>query len=285
MKSFSKGGQECNEEDCRCPFFKCRYPVFTGGKRVSGINTVIESYIIDSTCSNAGVQKSRESSIESMAESFFRDYEIFRTENAMQIPFRYDLSGDVLLNGEGVLSVDISHTSYTGGAHGMTFTRFFVFDARTGSRLQPGDIFVNGFEQELNTLIDRKYRELKGLSPTERLDSERGGLFADCISFNDNFALTGIGIMFFYNSYEIAPYVQGPTEILLRYREIDAILKPEYRQKARNFFRENDVRRKTTASLHRSAEHLRALNRPESFKACAERPVSTSIEPGLRGHR
>jgi hypothetical protein len=44
---------------------------------------------------------------------------------------------------------------------------------------------------------------------------------------NDNFFITGGGIGFFYNPYEIAPYSSGSTEIFLPWEEILPLLKKE----------------------------------------------------------
>jgi hypothetical protein len=41
--------------------------------------------------------------------------------------------------------------------------------------------------------------------------------------------LTPEGVTFFYNIYEIAAFVDGPTEIAFSYRELADILKPEFR--------------------------------------------------------
>jgi hypothetical protein len=227
MNTVRKTWHGCTEGDPQCTFFKCSYPVFTGGRHATAINRTITAYIVDSTYAGTGVKRSLNRTIASMADGFMKDYESYRAESEMDLPFQFELSGQVVLNQQGLLTVDISYASYTGGAHGINHTRYFVFDTATGKRLRAGDIFVRGFEQRLNRLIDAKFREQKGLSAAERLDSEKGGLFNNSISFNDNLAMTTIGIMFLYNSYEIAPYAEGPTEIFLRYRELGDILKPE----------------------------------------------------------
>jgi hypothetical protein len=37
---------------------------------------------------------------------------------------------------------------------------------------------------------------------------------------NDNYGFTTQGIVFVFNSYEIASYAEGPTEILIPYEKI-----------------------------------------------------------------
>ena len=43
----------------------------------------------------------------------------------------------------------------------------------------------------------------------------------------ENFYLTPQGITFYYNIYEIAPYVMGPTSITLPYERIQHLLNDE----------------------------------------------------------
>jgi hypothetical protein len=42
----------------------------------------------------------------------------------------------------------------------------------------------------------------------------------DRFALNDNYGFSREGISFFFNSYEIAPYVMGPTEVLIPYDRI-----------------------------------------------------------------
>jgi hypothetical protein len=41
---------------------------------------------------------------------------------------------------------------------------------------------------------------------------------------NDNFAVAKRGIIFYFNSYEIAPYAMGPTELLIPYAKLSGII-------------------------------------------------------------
>lgn len=210
-------------------YCKCEYPVFSGGTPSENINATLQSWIADSTEIAPGEGYSGKRSIGDLADNFLREYRRERKERESVPAYEFDLNGSVLLNRKGVLTVSISTQSYTGGAHGSYGTRYFVFDVLSGKRLSVGDLFVSGFEDRLNRLIDSRYRQMKGLSETERLDGEKGQLFENVIRFTDNVALTPEGVTFFYNNYEIAAYVYGPTEITLPYSDVADILKPEFR--------------------------------------------------------
>jgi hypothetical protein len=44
---------------------------------------------------------------------------------------------------------------------------------------------------------------------------------------NNNFAITKDGLIFFYNSYEIAPSAAGPAELELGYEEIKHLMRKD----------------------------------------------------------
>jgi len=223
----SDGDKAATTEDFA--YCKCEYPVFSGGAPAEKINATLQSWIADSTGIAPGEGYSGRRSIGDLADNFLREYRRERAVRESVAGYQFDLNGSVLLNRNGLLTVSLSTQSYTGGAHGNYGTWFFVFDALSGKRLAVGDLFIAGFEDRLNRLIENRYRQMKGLSETERLDGEKGQLFENVIRFTDNLALTPEGVTFFYNIYEIAAYVCGPTEIALSYREVADILKPEFR--------------------------------------------------------
>lgn len=229
MKSVEKvyeGAEGMPENETYC---KVSYPVFSDGEHAEAINRYLLRWIADSTALSSVPGDSADITIEGLADNFFAEYDSFRKDFPVSWPYQFELDGTVLLNRSGILTVDLSYYAYTGGAHGNSHTEYFVFDSRTGKRLGLNDVFEEGFEESLNKLIDTRYRQMKGLSPTERLDGEKGMLFENFIHFNDNFALTDQGMSFFYNNYEIAAYAFGPTKIDLSYSELSGLMKPEFR--------------------------------------------------------
>lgn len=217
-------GKNPGDGDSYC---RCSWPVFSGGNGAEAINRRIHAWIADSTSLGPG----KGSTVEELAERFLMEYDTFRKEFDTALPYQFDLEGRVVLNRPGILTVDLSVESYTGGAHGNRMTRYLVFDTRTGKRLAPADVFREGFQEPLNRLIDSRYREMTGLSETERLDGEKGRLFENYIHFNDNFALTPEGVTFYYNNYEIAAYAFGPTVIGFSYGELADLLRPGFEKR------------------------------------------------------
>ena len=229
MKSIERSYSNAQSYEEFKSYCRCRYPVFWGGNSATLVNRAVNSYIADSTGIRLGEEHGGSNSIDVLADEFLKQYERFRKEHKSRIPYQFDLKGGVLLNRSGLLTLDITFSSYSGGAHGMKRIAYFVFDTVSGKRLRLEDIFLPGFERRLNELIDARFRQMKGLSKSERLDGDGGRLFGNALHYNQNFALTDKGVTFVYNVYEIAPYVYGATVIQLSYRDLSAILKPRFK--------------------------------------------------------
>ena len=67
------------------------------------------------------------------------------------------------------------------------------------------------------------FRKQEGLSPTQSLENY---FFENQkFSLNTNFLITKKGLLFYYNSYEIRSYAEGPMELLVPYTAISGLLK------------------------------------------------------------
>ena len=97
-------------------------------------------------------------------------------------------------------------------------------DGRRPLRLSPRSLW--GL-RHLTQIAEKHFGESKGLKLTDS-PSEAGYEFPnDTFALNDNFSIGAKGITFLYNTYEIALYADGPTELFLTYHEIKDLLKPD----------------------------------------------------------
>lgn len=111
------------------------------------------------------------------------------------------------------VSLETVQSSFTGGAHPNSGVAKAVFDIKTGIQLEIHDIVkdTSGLKKELEKEF-RKEREI----PSEKSLTEAGFWFEkDVFTFPVNFGITENGMEFYYNSYEVAPYADGPTEVLI----------------------------------------------------------------------
>ncbi len=229
MQKFNKTYKGCKEDEENCSYMKIEYPVFTSGKSYKRINEAIYAYLADSVYLLEEGMSNK--TLDKLAENYFKDYEMMKSDNPdWGLSYAFESAGRVLFNKGNAVTVEINTYMFTGGAHPNTYNVYFVFDTETGKRLHVQDIFVKGFETKLNKLIEKKYREFRGISDKERLDGENGMLFENHIEYNDNFGLLKDGVVFYYNSYEIAAYAVGPTELNFTYKELGDLLRPEYKK-------------------------------------------------------
>ncbi|AAM72313.1 MAG TPA: DUF3298/DUF4163 domain-containing protein [Chlorobaculum sp.] len=206
-------------------YWKCDYPVFERSKAGDIINAAILKAVISQAPSPDS--KPAAASIEAAASAFIKECdEQMKDAQAHSWAWQSETSGEVLLDRPGMVTVSIFTYAFTGGAHGMSVTQYLIFDTATGRPLGLNDLFKPGFEAMLDKLIERRFRQMRGLSATDPLNGEKGGLFENKITHNENFAVTGSGIRFLYNQYEIAPYAAGQITVDLSFDELKGILKP-----------------------------------------------------------
>ncbi|MBN3035033.1 MAG: DUF3298 domain-containing protein [Bacteroidales bacterium] len=132
-------------------------------------------------------------------------------------------STTVEFNESGIVCLKLSKYVFSGGAHGLNMEGFMVFDAFTGSRITLSDLFNADSLPVLRTALNRKIREMFGISPGERLSD--AGFFADEVDQTENFYIHQDGMGFVYNLYSIGPHALGVIDIFLDFGEIKELLR------------------------------------------------------------
>lgn len=220
---FSKSNDGCDTTtNDGCATFKINWIEYTSGNIKDQLNSFIKSYLLDSTYSLE--DRVKYSSFEAVADSFIANYMSFKNEMSNDIGWYWSADANEQYRSSKVVVLNMTTEGFTGGAHGFQTVSFYNFSRDDGKRLDLSDILNPGFEAELNKLVDAQFRKDKGLSPTANLQTE-GDLFENEIKFNNNFAITKDGILFFYNQYEIAAYAYGQIEVLIRYDQLGDLLK------------------------------------------------------------
>ncbi len=145
-------------------------------------------------------------------------------------PWSLERNMDVLYQNDTILSISFYEYVFSGGAHPNSATLYYNFDLFTGKRMGLDDLFIEGYEEELNRVGEYHFRMLRRIP--EELTLEDQGFFFETegFSLNDNFAINGQELIFYFNSYEIAPYAMGPTEIHIPLYELSEYLKPQFKK-------------------------------------------------------
>ncbi len=132
----------------------------------------------------------------------------------LQVNFCYNLENteriELLYSDKKFCTLINDWYAYDGGAHGLSGEDYLVLDTKTGKR-------INSWKQlfaDTNTAAQIIKTEFYALKKREQCDSSDwfwGGDFY----VTDNFGVVKDGLVFYYQTYEIAPYADGPTELFI----------------------------------------------------------------------
>lgn len=124
-----------------------------------------------------------------------------------------------------VITARMETYAYTGGAHPNSNLSFYMFDRQTGRTLSLNDV-VSDTTALLN-VVERAFRRQQELPPRANLE-ERGYFLRDGRFFlPDNIGMSRVGLVFYYNPYEIAAYALGPIEVTVPYTQLGGILRTD----------------------------------------------------------
>jgi len=198
------------------------YPYFYGSREAENINNLLKSLLF--------YNKNIDKFINDLYLDLTNDHtRLYLSNKGHKLYSYYTLDSEEFLTDPLLTSLKFTNSIHNeSAAHGHLHIEGVVINPKTGMRLSLKDIFILGFENRLNTLIEKKYRNMKGLSNLERLDSIKGELFDNKIAYSNNFYMTRNGITFIYNEYEIASYATGNIQINIPYFDISDILKNKY---------------------------------------------------------
>jgi hypothetical protein len=135
-----------------------------------------------------------------------------------------EVSYKVLTNTPELISILFSTYFYMeGAAHPNTTSMTLNLDRRTHKQLSLQEIF----------LPDKPYLESLSTLAHQQLIKElpADGLFEEGLKpVSDNFRswnLTPQGLQINFDPYQVAPYAAGPQEVLIPYKELQGLIRPE----------------------------------------------------------
>lgn len=124
---------------------------------------------------------------------------------------------------KNLLVYRVDYNEYTGGAHGIYMSSFLNLDLRTLASLRLDDLFVNGYEEPLTDLLWNQLMADNKVATRQELE-DMGYATTGNLEPTENFYLDREGITFYYNVYDITPYVMGPVKITLPYQMMQHLL-------------------------------------------------------------
>jgi len=116
---------------------------------------------------------------------------------------------------------------YTGGAHGNYGSTLHCLDVAKNARLELSDI-ISADSATLQKIVEQQFRKQYKIGASEKLTKV---LFEEHLALTRNFYLTGKGIGFLYNPYEVAAYAQGQIEVFVPFTVLKNHLTPAFRER------------------------------------------------------
>ena len=119
---------------------------------------------------------------------------------------------------------EISSYVFTGGAHGMPYSEYFIFDPSTKKQVQLDDMLQVGKKPRFKALAYEAYKTWVKTVDEDVRTYEKGWPFM----LNDNITLTDKGIDILYQPYAIGPYAIGMPVLSIPYSKLRGIIKPHF---------------------------------------------------------
>lgn len=120
----------------------------------------------------------------------------------------------------------IDYNEYTGGAHGIYMSTFLNMNLRTLAPLRLDDLFVSDYKDQLTDLLWNQLMADNKVATHQELE-DMGYATTGNLEPTENFYISKDGITFYYNVYDIAPYVMGPVKITIPYEMMQHLLSDE----------------------------------------------------------
>jgi hypothetical protein len=217
----SEGG--CRTDSAVCAHYEVSYPIFKGLDSAV-VQTLMKR--IDASVS-MGNPEAQGESMQTIGKSFITDFSDFRKEMPdYAMGWYYAARVDVEVLTDTLLSLSVDEEYFTGGAHGGSGRYFINIDPRTGADFTLDNFLKDGQNSALRSIGERLFRREQELADTASLQANMFEFPNDQFELTRNYGFTKEGIEFYYNSYEIAPYAMGPSQVLIPYDTLRALIKP-----------------------------------------------------------
>lgn len=115
--------------------------------------------------------------------------------------------------------------SYTGGAHGMHFTSYFVVDLLSQTQINLTNLLLPGKQPQLLEALLEAYTDYDAELAKGWFNSKEEALAAVLTS---NFFFNEKGLNFVYAPYSLAPYAYGEVVLTLPYFKLADLINPKY---------------------------------------------------------
>lgn len=197
-----------------------RSEIFATYPEISGVDSAASEKF------NSTVKKIVTQSVDAYKKQLadFTDEDIKNMPEAMSLESQ--IGYEVVSANNDFLSLIFSDYEFLGGAHGMTNYTTLNYDLKNNREIALADVFQPNVNY-LKTISEYSIADFKkrigDLSDDEWISK---GAAADAENFS-NWNLTKKGLMFTFESYQVASYAAGPQTVIFPYEKLKDILRKD----------------------------------------------------------
>lgn len=206
---------------------------YAKGKNAEQINdSIIRSGILSPdyfslTSEKISIPQAVDSFISRYLSEYKKDYsELYKLDKNHPTAYfcEYIVHTDVARPSDKYYAYTANIYLYSGGAHGSSITIIRNIDAKTGKIVTLRDIFVPGFEHELNQLIIKSLCHQFDAKDIRELN-DKAVLMGMDVYPSENFIIGDKSVTLVYSQDEIAYHAAGEIRVELSFAELSNILK------------------------------------------------------------
>ncbi len=209
----------CNNEKQACLLVNISYPVFIRNDSLAHrINHYISNGILDAIGSDSyrmgDVESSSPPSIEDGVDQLQLSFDRLKSDfNDYRTGWIVSVNTIPVYSNDTLEVFAIEYMTYFGGAHPNTNRRYYNINTRTGKILKYNDLKISSIF--LKDRAEQIFRLQNDIPDRDDINVKGHQFPGNEFRLPANFGITGDSIILFYNRYEIAPYVKGPTELMI----------------------------------------------------------------------
>lgn len=129
-----------------------------------------------------------------------------------------------LKNGNQLELLSVSGDQYLGGAHGVSWSNYYVFDRTNQRQIKLDDILMPNQKVILEKMVKAEY--IKYLKENQLDHAEMAQTWEFFLT--NNFSFSNKGLVLQYQHYDITPYVMGMPEFTIPYSQLKGVVKADY---------------------------------------------------------
>lgn len=182
----------------------------------SAINRIIQKLITGDTVVSLNAFFNKESA------ALKEELDTLLTQETYPLEISYFGSVSVQYANDEFISFVMDEYGMSGGAHGNSSSKYYLYNKKTWMPIMDWRNLVSDTAEFLE-IAENVFRKLKDIPENEA--TNENWFWGESFYLPNNFGIQENGMVFFYNTYDIASYADGPTELLLTWNNIEKIIK------------------------------------------------------------